>query len=288
MFDGLKSSTSELNFSKVAAKLDGFDYTVSCWFKNKYQEDVRKQPNLSGNSICPALGLDNFGTTSGHFQFRSVGPGGINSWFDINENEWNHVALIYSLERRIMILYVNGYPVINTVGQGVFYPLDQMSGKCPIGSFNGQLANLKVWNKAVSPDLFLKMDLPQKAVQKHKDQIAAMLKDGENLPGVKMMCDTLTKKLDGLIAQKTFAIDDYNTFLKEMVYTKQVIPYVKKLKDTPFSKAPFVIAEAKASSPFIRTPNVFPADIYASPELKVSAAKDEYTESTFFIFPFKN
>lgn len=285
-FDGLKTSVATLDLSKIKNKLDGFNYSISFWFKNEYQE-TRNQPLLSGN--CPGLGLKWVGDESAHFELNSVGPGGINRWFDTIQGDWNHIAFVFSLHGKIMQLYVNGFAVYDQRNWGVFFPLtENKTGKFSVGAFKGAIADLKIWGAAVPSEQFKTMTLSRAQIEKLRGFLTQIGKKGEGFAGTEMMLKFLTKEVEDIIAKKTIPIDDYNILTKRLKNGLQLAPLVGKMKNTTLKDAPFLFFQARTISPEIRIPIRFPSQPQFTDVLKGISAGDEYSSATFFIYPFRD
>lgn len=284
-FDGLKTSVATLDMSKVAKKLDGFDYAISFWFKATPQDTTNK-PLLSGNST--GLGIDIRGT-SAIFNARAVGPGSFSKSFPLIENDWNHVAFIFSLHKKVKQFYVNGYPMHNQIGYGKFFPLvGNTSGKLTIGSFKGAIADLKIWDAPIPGEQFRSMELTEKNAASLRARIAQLKKDGDNTNGVTIMAGELSRELEAAAAKKEMLIDDYNTLARRLKVAERLVTASKVLSKTTMKDVPFAFFQAKTISPEIRTPNTFPSGPIYTDTLKTVSAKDEYSSITFFIYPYKD
>jgi len=284
LFDGLKTSVATLDLTKINKKLDGFDYSISFWFRCDFQ-DTRNKPLLSGNT--PGMGLSLHSPSGGQFRMTSVGPGGIHSWFELIEGDWNHIAFIYSLHGKIMQMYVNGYPVYDQRNWGVYYPLTtNPSGKFSLGSFKGAIADLKIWEAAVSGEQFKTMELSPSQIGKLRDLVKQIREKGGGLAGAETMAKNMGKEVEALIAKKRIPIDDYNRMTKRVKVAVMLAPRVKNMQNTSLKDAPFLFFQARTISSEIRIPTAFPGDPQYTDMLKAISARDEYSSATFFVYPY--
>ncbi len=290
IFDGFKTSVCTIDLGELGKRLDGFEYAFSFWFRSDETLDTRSDARLSGNS--PGLNVTiGGGNDSANVNIPWLSGGGISANFAINVERWNHIAVVFSVEKRIRKIYVNGYPVLNVEGVGKFYPLRQnTSGKYTIGTFRGAIADLQIWDKVIDPSQFLNMDFTaenEKDVSAHLDKILA---DCGNAPGAVTMVQNMRKELATFKANKVIAMDAYNAFLKRLNMAEKLVASVNGLSKTSLKNAPFSLLVVPAISSVQRTPNMYPPDADKSFKAEVTAiaAKDEYTSSSFLIFPYQD
>lgn len=286
-FDGRKTSVSTLDYSKLIKRFDGFDYSVAFWFRCDEIQAFRLDPKLSGNTL--GLGLDMNGNgVSAMFRLRGTG-GDVAAWFGINPKRWNHIAVIHSVDKHVTKVYVNGFPVVDRAPSELFYPVNTIpGGKQQLGMFKGAIADVKIWNEAVSPNQFLNMDITKRDYEECKGQIDEVLTQTARADGARIMCKTLTDELDAIYAKKNVPIVQFNAFLKRLNTVQRLIPAVNALKKTALSEAPYALMQIQAISPDIRTPLTYPENPVYTDELTAIAAKNEYTSISFMIFPYRN
>lgn len=286
LFDGTKKGVGRLDFGKFGKNIDGFDYALSFWFRCDEIQNTKLDSRLAGNSPVP--GMDVRSMDSGHFDIRAHGGPGISGGGDLNAGRWNHVAVIYSKEKRIRLIYFNGFPVTSTAGVGIYFPLRQKYNVINIGSFKGALADLKIWDKAIPPDQFLNIEILPNMEKELRDTLTEQLKRGGNSPGARMMVDGLTKELDQAIAAKKIPLEQYNTFLRRIRLLEQLAPGTKLLAKTPLKNTPLALIQVKAVSPEIRTPLTFPSDPRFTSNLRTEAAKGEFVSVSYVFFPYRD
>lgn len=285
-FDGLKTSVSKLDLSKIFAKIDGFEYSISFWFKCDAFLDSKNNPALSGNVL--GMGLKFGSLSSANFNIDGIGRGGIGAWFAINPRRWNHLAVVYSQEKKIAKVYINGLAVVDSES-GKFWPLNQSGYKIlTIGAFKGTIAGLQIWDKPIPPEQVLNMTLTKEYVQELHADISAISAACNNLPGAKMMTDVLHAELDKLAASNPVSMLEYDKLLKRLAATESLIPAVKELAKTKLVNSPFAFMQVRAISPEIRVPTKYPSDPVYTDVLTAVAAKDEYAAVSFIMYPYKD
>ncbi len=284
-FDGTKNATSKLDLSKISAKLDGFDYSLSFWFKADDFLDPKTDYRVAGNDVGFGLKLNSLGVAS--FNISGIGRGGIGAgWFPLNAKRWNHLAVVYSQEKRLAKLYVNGLAIVDS-NSGKFWPLDQAGyHTLNIGGFKGLLADIQIWDKPVPPEQVLNMAMTSEYVKVLHADIDAVVRDCDNAPGAVIMADILHEELDKLAAMKPVSMLAYDKLLKRLAAMEKMVPAVKALRDTKLKNAPFAYMQVQAISPEVRVPTKFPSDPVYSDELKGTAAKGEYASLSFVIYPY--
>ena len=285
-FDGRKTSVATLDLGTAAKKFDGFEYALSFWFRCDEIVDVQKDAIYAGNS--PGFGLTLAEMGSGSFQQKGYSPlGGIRTRVDFNSEQWNHFALVFSVEKRINRVYINGFPVVNINGTDKFFPLiHPQNGKYTVGAFCGAIADLKMWDKAVDPDMFLKMELTPQIENMIRPQIAKILADCGSAPGAKIMCDSLTGELDGFVKAKIIPAEDFNLFQKRLFVAKKLVRAVNTFKESAMKDAPLAIIPIRAITDEQHTPLRFPQNPIYTDQLYTVNARDEYSSLSFFVYPY--
>ena len=284
-FDGTKGAVSQLDLSKISAMLDGFDYSISFWFKGDAFLNTKENYQAAGNYIGIGMKLNSLEHAS--FSIGGIGRGGVGaSWFQINPRRWNHLAVVYSQEKRMARLYINGLAIVDSNG-GKFWPLDQAGYKIlNIGGFKGTLADVQIWDKPIPPEQVLNMTLTPEYVKTLHADIDAIAKECDNAPGAMLMTGILHDELDKLAAMKPVPMLAYDKLLKRLAATEKMIPAVKALRKTKLVNAPFAYMQVRAISPEIRIPTKYPSDPVYSDELKGTAAKGEYASLSFIMYPY--
>lgn len=288
LFDGLKSGSATLDLSSIAEKFDGFEYSLSFWFR--CDEFVNPNEDAIYADNIPGLGLKLSDMGSGQYTQIEHSPfGGINTRVDFNQGQWNHFAVVYSVEKRLKFVYINGYPIIKVNNSGKFYPLiHEKSGKYTIGAFRGAIAELKIWDKAVNPDMFLKMELTPQIEKMVRPEIARILKDCNNANGAKIMCDSLSGELDEFVKKKIIPAEDFNNFQKRLYVAKRLVTAINAFKNTGMKDAPLAVIPIRAITDEQHTPLRFPQNPIYTDQLEAINAKDEYSSLSFFVYPYKD
>ena len=286
VFDGLKSAISTMDASKVAKKFDGFEYSLSFWFRCDGIMDPNADVTHANNSVGMNTTIGSM--DSARYNVKSVAPDlGLGATFGINEGLWNHIAVVYCLEKKIKRLYVNGYPIVNVNGIGAFSPLHKnASGKYSIGGFKGAIADLQMWDKAVNPDQFLRMDFTDKNAALIRAKINRIMAECGGARGAEIMCTTLTDELEKFIAQKNISMDEYSTFLKRLRVAEWLIPAINANKKSTMKDAPLALMQIRAISPEKYTPITFPSKPVHTDELMTINAKGEYTSVSFMVYAY--
>ena len=284
-FDGLKTSVSTLDLSKAAAKLDGFDYSVSFWFLCAGIQNVRGKEHLSGNTILP--GFTAAAKDGVLFNMPVIGPPGkaVGCAFSIVEDGWNHVVFTYSVSRRIMRLQVNGRTVLEQCGYGKFYPLAlPANGIFSIGSFKGSIAGLKIYDDVLNPEEAMTTAVPETVLNDIRKQIDA-LRDG----GAKAAAETLYAEFDALRKDpgkvQSAAL---NTLLTRIGLVKKLLPGIRAMGEGSLKDAPFVLFQAQTTSPEIRLPIRLPSNPVYTDVVRAVAAGDEVQSATFFLYSYRD
>lgn len=288
VFDGLKSAIATLDASKHAKNFDGFEYTLSFWFRADGIMNPRSDATHADNSIGLYTNLHNMDTAG--FSHRAVAPDlHLGASFAINEGLWNHIAVVYCLEKRVKRLYVNGYPIINVNQRGPFSPLHKnKSGKYTIGGFKGAIANIQMWDKAVDPSKFLNMDFTTENASMIRAKINKIMTDCGGANGARIMCTSLTKELDAFIAQKNISMDAYSAFLKRLRVAEWLVPAIIANKKSTMKDAPVALMQIRAISAEKYTPITFPSKPSYDDELMTINARDEYTSISFMAYAYQD
>jgi len=283
-FDGLKTSVAKLELKKLGAKMDGFDYSVSLWFRCDGFQNTRNQPLLSGNDIIHGFCVT--GPTTVGFWNHTIGPGNSRLYYSIpiTMGSWNHAVFSYSVHKRVLRLQVNGQTVMERCGHGKYFPLKLPKQTFWIGSFKGSIAGLKIYDTVLEPEEALKITVPEDVLTQ-LDQEIAKLKNA----GADKAAQTLTYELNVLRKDpghiRISALSALQTKLDMM---KQILPGVQKLRNSSIKDAPFVLFPAQTTSSEIRIPTRLPSDPAYSDTFKVTAAGGEVQSVTFFVYPFRD
>ncbi len=287
VFDGLKTGAAVIDFQKIAAKFDGFDFSLSLWFRCDEFQNEKADARLAGNS--PVNGLTVTGDDSAHFSMKRVGTGDLSAWLGINKGRWNHLAVIYSVEKRIQLIYINGNLVSKVVQKGLFYPLSQKNySKLNLGRFKGAVAGLQLWDKAIPPEQFLEIAITPEIIKELKGAVAKVLADSGNVAGMKMMADSVNTKIAAAETAGKLALEEYNRILLNVRLMERLTDGTKALAGTALAKTPFAVAQVRAVSSEIRTPLTFPTDPEFTGKLQGIAAKGESVSLSYLIFPYKD
>ncbi len=286
-FDGLKSGAGVIDLQKIAKRFDGFDYSLSLWFRCDEFQNVKADARLAGNE--PVNGLTITGDEGARFSIKRIGTGDLSAWLGINKGRWNHLAVIYSLEKRIQLIYINGNLVSKIIQQGIFYPLSQKDyTQLNIGRFNGAVAGLQIWDKPIPPEQFLNIDITPEIVKDLTSAVDAQLAASGNTPGMRMMADSLNKEIAAAESSRKMTLEDYNQILLKLRLLERLTDGTKQLAGTQLAHAPFAVAQVRAVSSEIRTPLTFPSDPDFSGKIRGTAAKGEYTSLSYLIFPYRD
>ena len=278
-FDGTLQTVANLDLKNVRAKLDGFETTVSFWVY--FDEFQPKGENLAGNDTGFGLAL----TSDSAFNFRmnTVSPMSIGTTGTVTTGRWNHVAFLYSLEKRNTQLFVNGYPVLNVGAQGKRFPLRQ--GYSSIGKFKGKISGLEIHNTMIDPQTFLNMEMTEPLYKALSGRLDKILQDA---PAAKVMYDSLRSELDKSYAAKKITMIDFDAFSKRLSMTERLVPAVNAMAKTDLKNSPVALMQVRAISPIIRLPEAYPPDPVYTDTLKVRTAKDAYESISFIVHPYKN
>ncbi len=284
-FDGLKTSVSILDATKINKNFDGFDYSISFWFRLDEFQNVRADAKLSGNS----LGFNfNFSNAEGfNFRIGGYGGGGFNTWSSMNGGRWNLFAAIYSVQQRVLKVYINGRLVANQDGWGKFYPLNMdKSGKYRFGSFKGAIAGLKMWDKPVAPEQFLNIPYSKAMRDELHEKIDKILKDTDHAPGAKMITDVLNEEIAEAEKNADIPLEKFNRLLDRIRRGARLVKAINELKKTNFRNSPFAFMQVRSISGEQRNPLNYPQDAVYTDVCTEILAKDEYTSVSFMIFPY--
>lgn len=286
-FDGTKASTSKMDLTKISAKIDGFEYSISFWFKADEFIDPKANYQSAGNAV--GMGMKFNSLEHGSFGIGGVGLHGVGAnWFAINPKRWNHIAVMFSQEKRIAKIYVNGLAIVDTNG-GKFWPLNQSGYKVlNIGAFKGTVADIQIWDKLIPAEQVLNMTLTPEYVKEIHADIDAIAAKCDNAPGAMMMTGILHKELDALAAKNPVPMLEYDKLLKRLLATEKMIPAVKALRNTKLVNSPFAFMQVRAISPEKRVPTKYPSDPIYSDELNGVAAKGEYASLSFIMYPYND
>lgn len=287
-FDGFKTSISTIELGKTNKFFDGFEYTLSFWFRCDQIQAFRNDARLSNN--IPGLGVSMWGNGTGaSFNMRGVGAN-LGAGFGINPYRWNHVAVVYAVEKRIRQIYVNGEPVVDTFGSGEYFPLERFrNGRISIGMFKGAIADIQMWDKPMDIKKLIQFKMTKDALDDLYDQADQLLKKTDSAPAAKIMNEFLKKEIEALAASKKgFTLAEYNGVLRRLRSAARLIPAINALKKTVYHNTPYAFMSVRAISGEIRNPLTYPSDPVYSEEVIAIAAKDEYTSSSFMIFPYRD
>ena len=287
-FDGFKTSVATIDLGKVNKNFDGFEYSLSFWFRCDKIQAFRQDARLSNNN--PGLGVSMWGSGTGaSFNMKGVGLFGLGAGFEINPYRWNHIAVVYAVEKRIRQIYVNGEPIVDSFGRDVYYPLVKFAnGKIQIGTFNGAIADIQMWDKPVDIKKLVRFTMTNAALEDLREQANRLLKETDSAPGAKIMHGVLIKEVDALAAKPSFTLAEYNTVLRRLRNAARLIPAINALKKTVYHNTPYAFMSVRAISGEIRNPLTYPSDPEYSEEVIAIAAKDEYTSSSFLIYPYRD
>ena len=284
-FDGLKTSVTTLDLSNFAARLDGFDYSISFWLRCDGVQDVKGQEHLSGNTAFP--GFTAAAKDSVLFRMPVVGPpkNAIGCALTIVEDGWNHIVFSYSVHRRIMRLQVNGRTVMERCGEGKFFPLAMPAkGIFSLGAFKGSIAGLKIYDDVLNPEEAMTIAVPEAVLDDMRGQIDA-LRGG----GAVAAAETLSAEFAGL-REEPGKVNSaaLNTLLTQIGLMKKLLPGIQVMGKSTLKNAPFVLFQAKTTSPEIRLPIRMPSNPVYTDVIRATAAGDEVQSATFFLYPYRD
>ncbi len=286
-FNGLKTGAATIDLQKVAKKFDGFDFSMSLWFRCDEFLNVKDNPRFAGNS--PVDGLTMTGDEGARFAVKRIGSGDLAAWLGINKGRWNHLAVIYSLEKRIELIYINGNLVSKVVGTGVFYPLNQKNyGKLNFGWFKGAVAGLQLWDKAIPPEQFLNIEITPEILKDLNQAVEEVVTASGNAPGMVIMAQSVRNKISAADAAKKMALEDYNQLLLNIRLMERMTAGTKELAGTQMKNSPLAIAQVEAVSAEIRTPLTFPEKPDFSGKIQGIGAKGESVSLSWLVFPYQD
>ncbi len=286
LFNGLKKDGGTIDFTGVARKFDGYSLAISFWFRCDEYLDFRKNPALAGNEVC--LGLSLGGPDWATFRLAGLSGGGFNNGFSILRNSWNHVVVIYAVDKKIKKLFVNGKPVVNVGGTGVHFPYRPMNGKASFGQFKGAVADLQMWCIDKPEQDFLYLNLRKENYNALQKNIKAIMDATGNAVGGKMLSGTMQEKLDELFANEKVEAKKYSQFQELLARVEKMIPAINSMKKTSLAAQPFAVGVIKPITQIIRTPLTYPDDADFTDELFAILAKDEYTSLSFIALPYRD
>lgn len=272
VFDGTGASVSKLDISKVADRLDGFDFTIS--FQIFFKE---LKPGLN-----TGLGLVTRGDGLFMMNFRHVGPHSfsIQSSKPLKEGKWHYVAMSYSREHRNAKLYLDG-ELVTELRNADLFPLKLSFDS--IGAFNGAIASLNMWDAALREE-----ELTDTAPDPDTyDKMIGLL---QNAKTTQVQLDTLRqsvlKQLNILKTRRKVSISELDRITRLASVVLRLFDGTAGYHHTTLENAPFALLEVKLCSKIIRTPDKFPEDGVFTTELHIGAAKGERTSSSFVLSPY--
>jgi len=280
-FDGTVNGTAKLDFGKAKDKLDGFEMSYSFWVR--FDAIQKAGGEMMGNDT--GLGLNMGEDRKFRFGLPIVGPSQLNlqGVSALELGKWHHIAFTYSIDKEEAKLYLDGELHQASTGNELF-PLK--INWTEIGKFNGALASLKIWDRALSEDEIMMVKPDGESMKDLRDKLASL--DSVENPEFLAFRDRLAAELKTLKASSSVSVKAITSITKRINTALRLKPAAKTLAQTELAKAPFALLSIPAISPEIRVPGSFPQDFEYTAALRVAAAKGEFEPVSFIIQPYKD
>lgn len=274
-FDGAKDSAAKLELDKtITDKLDGFDFTISFW--------VRLDSVPSGIPNRTGLGVNFGGDRKFSISYPAVGPNSasFSSVSPLEAGKWHQIAFTYSIDKEEMKLYLDGNLHQSAAGAELF-PLKLTFSE--IGSFDGALAGIRMWDRALQEEELVFVALDSKSFDEYRNLLRDFEPQGK---GLLQMREALIGRINALRSKDSIPLSEYDTLVKQINTAMKLADAAKALKGTSLADAPFALMEVRPISSIIRTPEAFPPDAEYTANLRVAAAKGEYEPFSFIVHPY--
>lgn len=280
-FDGTIHGTAKLDLGKAKEKLDGFEMSYSFWVRF---DSIQKQGGeITGNDT--GLGLTLNPDRKFWFGLPITGPNqlGMPGVTQLELGKWHHIAFTYSIDKEEAKLYLDGDLHQALTGTELF-PLKINWPE--IGKFNGAIASLKIWDRALTEEEITMVKPDDNAIKFLREKLAVL----DNAEGIEFQSfrDSLANEIRNLKNSPTVSVRSINALMKKINAAVRLKPAAKALAATSLAKAPFALLAIQAVSPEIRVPESFPPDAEFTANLRVAAAKGEFEPVSFIIQPYKN
>jgi hypothetical protein len=140
--------------------IDHKSFTFASWVNTNRQNNLWGY-ELFGWDNYPTCGLD-FGVRGDQIAVADMigkfgiwtDPGGETQGSKINLGVWNHMALTYNSDSRILMGYLNGYPNFNRTNyNGITQCPENLAighSAGNVGFINGTVDEVALWNRALS------------------------------------------------------------------------------------------------------------------------------------------
>ncbi len=242
---------------------------------------IRLDSMPAGAVITPGFGLQ---IENGILSFTNGSTFKISATEKLTANHWYQVAVICS--KTAVKLYLNGtinnFAAVNHSGK--VFPWFNPEGK--FGKFNGALASIQIWDRAVTDNEIRRIDTDSKGLEVLINDIETAKKD--------VRSETVGSYLDSTIEQIAKVKNTRKTSVSEQQYAASIGMTALKLaradvffRNTSLAKTPFAILQVQTTSRQMRSPEKFPEDPQYTGSLRIAAAIGECEPAAFLVYGYK-
>ena len=279
-------------FGAKALKFDGSD-AAGCIMD--YAATANRIKNAKAVTVSLALRLD--ATTAGVIKpgFGLQVENGILSFTDgktfkisatekMVPNRWYQVAVICSQTEVKLYLdgLINAFSSIKPTGN----VLSWFNPEGKFGKFNGALASIQIWDRAVSDNEIRRIATDSKGLDVLVNDIETAKKDVRSA--------AVISYLDSTIDQISKIKNTRKTSVYNQQYAASIGMTALKLaradvlfRTTSLAKTPFTILQVQTTSRQMRSPEKFPEDPQYTGNIRIAAAIGEYEPAAFLVYGYK-
>ena len=237
--------------------------------------------SIAGGVIKPGFGLQ---IENGMLSFTNGSSFKVTATEKLVPNRWYQVAVTCS--RSEVKLYLDG--VINAFSS-IKSSDDVLSWFNPagkFGKFNGALASIQIWDRAVSDDEIRRIDTDTKGLDVLVNDIETAKKDVRSAEVIAYLDATIEQISKIKNTRKTSVYDQHYAASIGMTALKLARADVL-FRTTTLAKTPFTILQVQTTSRQMRSPEKFPEDPQYSGSLRIAAAIGEYEPAAFLVYGYK-
>ena len=276
-------------FGAKALKFDGSAAAVSSFDLGPKGDALRKARDIS---ISFAIRLDDLDAVCDTGLGMKLNKGKIAFGNDsyslsasvtLEKDKWYQIAYTHSLDRREAKLYVNGI-LDRSLFNADLKPLNLQFNQ--FGAFNGALASMQVWNRALSDKEILRVENDGTGLAALRNRLEEAEKHVRQEP-LKEFLAEVRKQIGQARNQQRIQITEQERVTRLGFTAWELAKNEQFIRDTTIGKAPFALMQVQATSKHKRRPDVFPEDAVFTANLCVAAAKGEYESFSFIIHPYK-
>ncbi len=269
-----------LKFNGQAASRCKFEAFRRIRVEKNFSISFALRLDQAGGSGDTGLGVvldgNSFAFTSGTFSLPAR--------TQLKENQWYQIAVVYAADRKEAKLYVDGV-LDNAVMNRELTPLALNFGE--IGAFDGALASIQVWNRALTDKEMLQVTVDDAGLNTVRNKLE---ETGRNvkLDTVAAYLDDVSKTIVRQKNQRRSSVQAYERTAALAMSALSIAENEWVFRNTGLEKAPFALMQISATAPYLRSAYNLPEDAVYTTELRVAAAKGEAESFSFMLHPYED